>query len=84
VFVDLSGSTEFAENLNDNQCLFELLDRWQRLSAFIICNYGGAIGASDSDMVMGYFTGEETETLACSRAILAAKRVLDETNKFWE
>lgn len=84
VFVDLSGSTDAGEKLHNNQYLFELLDRWQRLAAYILCNYGGMIGASDSDMVMGYFKGVETETLASSRAILAAKRIKDETIRFGE
>lgn len=84
VFVDLSGSTDAGEKLQDNQYLFELLDRWQRLTAYILCNYGGMIGASDSDMVMGYFKGVETETLASSRAILAAKRIRDETIRLGE
>jgi class 3 adenylate cyclase len=84
VFVDLCGSTDASEKLQNNQRLFELLDRWQRLTACILCSYGGMIGASDSDMVMGYFKGVETETLASSRAILSAKRIRYETIRFGE
>lgn len=81
-FVDLSGSTSVGEALQDNQLLLRLLDRWQRITSYILCNYGGLIGASDSDSVMGYFKGVETDTLASSRAILAAKHIRDETIRF--
>lgn len=82
VFVDLCGSTAAGERLQNTRQLFELLDRWQRLAAFIFCNYGGKIGASDSDMVMGYFMGSEAEQLAMSRALLAAYRIREKTIQF--
>ena len=82
VFVDLCGSTAAGEQLPDTRDLFDLLDRWQRLTAFLFCNYGGRIGASDSDMVMGYFAGSETENFALSRAMLAANGIREKTLEF--
>lgn len=82
VFVDLCGSTAAGEALQDTRQLFELLDRWQRLVAFLFCNYGGRIGASDSDMVMAYFVGTEADQLALSRALLAAARIREKTIAF--
>jgi class 3 adenylate cyclase/tetratricopeptide (TPR) repeat protein len=82
VFVDLCGSTAAGEAMKDTRLLFELLDRWQRLTAFLFCSYGGRIGASDSDMVMGYFPGTEAGNLSPSRAILAARRIREQTVEF--
>lgn len=82
VFVDLCGSTAAGEALKDTQHLFGLLDRWQRLTAFLFCNYGGKIGASDSDMVMGYFLGSEAGNLSMSRALLAACKIREQTIAF--
>jgi class 3 adenylate cyclase len=84
VFVDLCGSTAAGEHLQDERRLFDLLDRWQRLVAFLFCNYGGRIGASNSDMVMGYFVGTESDQLAFSRAVFAAWRIREKTIEFGE